>query len=109
MLNWLRPLVFGITGASIAGMVGGSIADNNIGAVVTCGLVGNGAMVVLIAVTYATTYAPVAVTASGFDEALGVELEAHVEALVASGGDERKIRSLVGLAVRFGRSGPHAR
>ncbi|MCU1453540.1 MAG: hypothetical protein JWN46_1686 [Acidimicrobiales bacterium] len=95
----------------IPGMIVSSIA-NNTGAGVTFGIIGAIAAVVLLAVTTVTTgrIPPTALSVgtpsptSSVDEADAEALEAKVAALVASGADEDQVRSLVGAAVRLGRS-----
>ena len=83
---------------SIAGMIAGSIADNN-GAAMTAGAIGAIAMMCLItanAVTRGTNQ-------GGAQDALAAELEARVTDLVGAGTDEPALRSIVRKAVRLGR------
>ena len=83
-LRVLRWAVIAICVVGIAGMIIGSIADNNNGVVVTFGLITAVSIIVL-------------------DEALAEEIEAHVQALVAAGADEVSVRDLVGKATRLHR------
>ena len=86
--------------AGIAGMIVGSLADNNNGAVVTAGLCTAVAAVVLLAVNAVTGGGSV----PGVDEAQAELVEQHVAALAADGADEAALRDLVRAAVKLGRS-----
>jgi hypothetical protein len=82
----------------IAGMIVTSITDHN-GAAITFGLITAAAVLCSMVAT--------AVAAGGEPTAnapLGEQLEARIAALVDAGADEEAVRSLVGEAVRFGRS-----
>jgi hypothetical protein len=100
-LTVLRIIVAVICVGGIVGMIVGSLADNNNGAVVTFGLVTAVSILVLMAFTYASRPAP----ARSVDEGLAERLEDQIQALVASGAAESEVRALVGDAVRFGRGG----
>ncbi len=90
----VRWLVVAVCIAGIAGMIVGSIADNN-GAALTFGVVTAVAVLVLVAVTAA---APRPVS-----DAEAERLEARIQQLVAAGADEVAVRDLVRDARRLGR------
>ena len=97
----LRIIVALACAGSIAGMIVGSIADNN-GAAMTAGIIGAIAMLCMItanAVTRGTNQ-------GGAQEALAAELEARVGELVRAGTDEVALRTVVSKAVRLGRGEP---
>ena len=115
----IRRLVLLVFVTGIAGMIVGSIADNN-GLAITFGLVTAAAAVGLILVT--SVAGPEAFgkakrgesTAPGADDpdgrSLGAQdeeaaaaLEARITDLVASGAEETQVRDLVRQAVAFGR------
>ena len=103
-LRVLRWAVIAICVVGIAGMIIGSIADNNNGVVVTFGLITAVSIIVLMAVaTTARSLEAKQAAAAGVDEALAQDIETNVQALVASGADEASVRDLVGKAVRLGR------
>ncbi|HTN80120.1 MAG TPA: hypothetical protein VMK16_10640 [Acidimicrobiales bacterium] len=103
-LRILRWAVIAICVVGIAGMIIGSIADNNNGVVVTFGLITAVSIIVLMAVaTTARSLEARQATAAELDEALAEEVETKVQALVAAGADEGAVRELVGRAVRLGR------
>ncbi len=91
--------------AGIAGMIVSSIADNN-GAALTAGLMTAVAVLCLIVATAVShdTGDPAADPPPTHD-VLGQALENEIQSLVDGGSDERQVRQLVGLAVRFGRTG----
>ena len=114
-----RGIAAAVFVTGIAGMIIGSIADNNNGAVVTFGLITVLAAVVLMSVAFTTrvlTEQQRAAAASGrpstsepgtpagFDEDAAASVEERVQALVAAGASEAAVRELVGDAVRLGRS-----
>ncbi len=104
-LRVLRWAVIAICVVGIAGMIIGSIADNNNGVVVTFGLITAVSIIVLMAVaTTARGLEARQSAAAEVDEALAEEIEAKVQALVTAGADEASVRDLVGKAVRLGRS-----
>jgi hypothetical protein len=71
---------------------------------VTFGLITAVSIIVLMAVaTTARSLEAKQTAAAAVDEALAEEIEAKVQALVASGADEGAVRDLVGRAVRMGR------
>ena len=86
--------------AGIAGMIVGSLADNNNGAVVTAGLCTAVAALVLLAVNAVTLGGSV----FGVDETEAELVEHQVAALAADGADEAALRDLVRAAVKLGRS-----
>lgn len=96
-LRVLRVVVAVICVGSIAGMIAGSIADNN-GAAMTAGIIGAIAMLCLITANTVTR----ATNQGGAQEALAAELEARVQELVNEGTDERALRAVVRKAVRLG-------
>jgi hypothetical protein len=103
-LRVLRWAVIAICVVGIAGMIIGSIADNNNGVVVTFGLITAVSIIVLMAVaTTARSLEAKQTAAAEVDEALAEEIEARVQALVAAGADEASVRDLVGKATRLHR------
>jgi hypothetical protein len=112
----IRRLVVAVFVIGIAGMIIGSIADDN-GVAVTFGLLSAAAAVGLILVTasapadaFVTDAPPVgaegggAIDTPGADaEAAGASIEEQVARLVDQGADEREVRELVRRAVAFGR------
>ncbi len=101
-LRVLRWAVIAICVVGIAGMIIGSIADNNNGVVVTFGLITAVSIIVLMAV--AATARSAENRRGEVDESLAAEVEDRVQAMVAAGADEAAVRDLVGRAVRLGRS-----
>lgn len=105
----VRRVVIVVFVGGIAGMIVGSIADNN-GAAITFGLITAVAALGLILVTSVTVDAPGQrastdrPAATTVDESAARSVEARVESLVAGGADEAVIRDLVRDAVRLGRS-----
>lgn len=93
----VRVVVFVVGGAGIAGMIVGSIVDNN-GVALTFGLVTAVAALCLIVAT------AVGSPRAGNDAAAGTEVEDRITALVAAGADESALRDLVSAAVRLGRA-----
>jgi len=103
-LRVLRWAVIAICVVGIAGMIIGSIADNNNGVVVTFGLITAVSIIVLMAVaTTARSLESRQASAAEIDEALAEEVESKVQALVDAGAEESAVRDLVGRAVRLGR------
>ena len=94
----VRRLVLVVFVGGIAGMIVGSIADNN-GTAITFGLVTAVAAVCLILVTSVTTRDD----SVAFDEARAQAMEARIRTLVAEGADEAQVRELVRDAVQLGR------
>ena len=83
----------------IASMIAASLADNNIGAVLTAGSISAIAAIVLLAVsTVATTQRSVE-----FDEADAEILETNIRRVVDAGANETNVRDLVRRAVELGR------
>jgi len=95
----VRSLVLVVFVGGIAGMIVGSIADNN-GTAITFGLVTAVAALCLV-LTTAVQHGPVV----HFDEHAAGELEARIGELVDAGADEQQVRDLVRDAVALGRSG----
>ena len=83
----------------IASMIAASLADNNIGAVLTAGSISAIAAIVLLAVsTVATTQRSVE-----FDEADAEILETNIRRIVDAGANETNVRDLVRRAIELGR------
>ena len=83
----------------IASMIAASLADNNIGAVLTAGSISAIAAIVLLAVsTVATTERSVE-----FDDADAEILETNIRRIVDAGANETNVRDLVRRAVELGR------
>jgi uncharacterized membrane protein (DUF485 family) len=83
----------------IASMIAASLADNNIGAVLTAGSISAIAAIVLLAVsTVATTQRSVE-----FDDADAEILETNIRRIVDAGATETSVRDLVRRAVELGR------
>ena len=83
----------------IASMIAASLADNNIGAVLTAGSISAIAAIVLLAVsTVATTQRSVE-----FDDADAEILETNIRRIVDAGANETNVRDLVRRAVDLGR------
>ncbi len=114
----IRRLVIAVFVIGIAGMIVGSIADDN-GVAVTFGLLTAAAAVGLILVTASApagafasassapggpTDTDVAGSRDVDPEQAGQAIEEQVTRLVAAGADEREVRELVRRAVAFGRA-----
>lgn len=95
----VRRLVLVVFVCGIAGMIVGSIADDNAVAV-TFGLLTAVAAICLMLVTSVTTRSESVV----FDESLAEEMEARIQLLVDDGSDEERLRALVRDAVLLGRT-----
>ena len=101
----MRRVVIAVFVVGIAGMIVGSIADNN-GTAITFGLLTAVAALGLVLVTSVAPPGSLAkdgAAAGHVDESLAADLEARIEALVADGADEEAVRRLVGRAVEMGR------
>jgi ABC-type Na+ efflux pump permease subunit len=97
--------VIGVCAIGIAGMIVGSVADNNALAL-TFGLITAAAVLCLMvatAVSPPATTAKAAATTPVFDEGQAARVEHLVSRLVAEGAREEAVRQLVGEAVRLGR------
>ena len=99
-VRWVRRIVIVVFLGGIAGMIVGSIADNN-GTAITFGLITAVAVLCLILVTAVTDAPPATPTAGG--EPTGEAVEARIQALVDAGADETEVRALVQQAIDFGR------
>lgn len=95
----VRRTVLVVFLGGIAGMVVGSVMDNN-GTAVTFGLVTAAAAVCLILGTALSTGQP----ADRFDDDLAQEVESRIVRLVEGGADEEDVRALVRDAVVLGRT-----
>jgi hypothetical protein len=100
----VRLVVLAICAAGIAGMVVGSVADDNAVALVF-GLVTAAAVACLIV---ATAVAGGAGVAGSPDEDQGRRVEELVAGLVGRGADEAEVRELVREAVQLGRGRPNS-
>lgn len=101
----VRWIVIGVCVMGIAGMIVGSVADNN-DVALTFGLITAAAVLCLMvatAVTPPSASSRSTTAAPAFDEAQAARVERLVDGLVAGGADESDIRRLVGEAVRLGR------
>ena len=96
-VRWVRRIVIVVFLGGIAGMIVGSIADNN-GTAITFGLITAVAVLCLILVTAVTNEA-----AAPTQPATGEALEGRIQALVDAGADETEVRGLVQDAIDFGR------
>lgn len=96
IIRWACAFVFV---ACIAGLIISSIAGNNAGWVLTIGMVGVAAAVILIVVSLVTSQQRVPV----FSEVRAEALEQRITELVAAGANEDEIRNLVRAAVDLGR------
>ena len=83
----------------IAGMIVASLADNNIEAVLSAGVITAMAALVLLAVSTVTTTRRTA----EFDEADAEILEHGIRRVVDSGAEESVVRDLVRRAITLGR------
>jgi len=96
----VRLIVIVVNVVGIAGMIVGSIADNN-GVAISFGLVTAVAALCLIVAT--ATGGPDAFRrAPAFDADTASDLEDRIGGLVEAGADETAVRDLVRLAVRLG-------
>jgi hypothetical protein len=100
----VRWVVISVCVAGIAGIVAGSIADNNAVAL-TFGLVTAAAVLCLMVAT-AVSPPTAATPTAAFDDAQASQVENLVGRLVADGAREDAVRQLVGEAVRLGRGSP---
>jgi hypothetical protein len=96
-------VVLAVCVAGIAGMIVGSIADNN-GAAMTAGLVAAVAVLCLMVATAVTGEGRVA--AESHVAVVADQLEDQVAQLVGEGADEAAVRTLVRTAVKLGRLQP---
>jgi hypothetical protein len=102
----VRRVVLGVFVLGIAGMIVGSIADNN-GTAITFGLITAVAALGLVLVTSVSPPGSLAKVGTHVsteaDERLAADLEDRIGALVADGAAEEAVRKLVGRAVELGR------
>lgn len=96
IIRWTCAIVFV---ACIAGLIISSIAGNNAGWVLTIGMVGVAAAIILIVVSLVTSQQRLPV----FSEIRAEALEQSITDLVAAGADETEVRNLVRAAVDLGR------
>jgi len=95
----VRAVVIAVCVVGIAGMIVGSIADNNALAM-TFGLV---AAVAALCLIVATAVLRAAVGAPADLDVAGADVESRVALLVQQGADEAVVRGLVKAAVQLGR------
>ena len=86
----------------IVTMIVTTVASNNMGVMITIGLVTAVAAIVLLAVSSAVQGKPFGGIA---DDIAAERVEQRVDQLVAGGADEEAVRSLVRDSVRLGRTG----
>lgn len=105
----IRRLVIVVFVTGIAGMIVGSVADNN-GVAITFGLITAAAALGLILVTsvappgsFSSRAAPHDRPPHTVDERIAADVEARIERLAAAGADETELRQLVQRAVELGR------
>jgi hypothetical protein len=102
----VRRVVLVVFVGGIAGMIVGSIRDNN-GMAMTFGLITAVAALALVLVTSVSPPGALAKRGTAapneVDERLAADLEERITALVADGADEESVRKLVGRAVDLGR------
>src|SRR3954447_23477128 len=99
----VRWVVIGVCVVGIAGMIVGSVADNN-DVALTFGLITAAAVLCLMVATAVTPPPSTAIAkTTAFDERQAARVEHLVDRLVAEGARENAIRELVGEAVRLGR------
>jgi len=101
----VRWVVIAVCVVGIAGMIVGSVADNN-DVALTFGLITAAAVLCLMVATAVSPPLASSMTATAtaaFDEAQAARVERLVDGLVAGGADESDVRRLVGEAVRLGR------
>jgi hypothetical protein len=102
----VRRIVLVVFVLGIAGMIVGSIADNN-GTAITFGLITAVAALGLVLVTSVSPPGSLAKSGAGAmtpeDEEVATDLEVRIEGLVARGADEDEVRRLVSRAVELGR------
>ncbi|MCX7620117.1 MAG: hypothetical protein N2037_04645 [Acidimicrobiales bacterium] len=106
-LRAVRVSVITISVAGIAGMIVGSLQDNN-GITISFGLVTAVAVVYLILLTSVVGSGPPSVTGTSSDgadsEQLAQDIERRIQALADAGCDELELRRLVTQAVELGRT-----
>jgi len=101
----VRWVVIGVCAGGIAGMIVGSVADNN-DVALTFGLITAAAVLCLMVATAVAPPSTAANPTHVFDEGQAARVEHLVERLVADGAREEAVRRLVGEAVRLGRGTP---
>ena len=97
--TWIRRACAGVFVCGIAGLIISSVAGNNVGVVVTVGMITAVAAIVLLAVSAVGHRQRI----DAFEEADAERLEGQVTALVDAGADEQAVRTLVRDAMRRGR------
>lgn len=106
----VRWVVIGVCVAGIAGMIVGSVADNN-DVALTFGLITAAAVLCLMVATAVTPPAATSMASktTAFDERQAALVEQLVERLVDDGAREDAVRELVGEAVRLGKGAAESR
>src|SRR5438270_2908018 len=99
----VRWVVIGVCVVGVAGIIGGSIADNNAVAL-TFGLITAVAVVCLMVATAVTGPSAMSTRPAAFDEEQAAHVESLVGRLIADGASEDAVRKLVGEAVRLGQT-----
>lgn len=101
----IRQVAVAVSVVGIAGIIYGSIADNN-GVAVTAGLVSAVGALVIILVTSVAGPERLRKHATPvvFDEEQAADVEARVGRLVAAGADEAEVRELVRAVLGVARS-----
>ena len=97
----VRIVVLVVCGVGIAGMIGGSIADNN-GFAMSAGVI---TAIAVLNVIVATAVARPPRPAEGEAEAAAAQVEEHVQGLMRQGVEEAALRDLARAAIRLGRAG----
>ncbi len=105
----VRRVVVAVCAVGIAGMIAGSVADDNEVAL-TFGLLTAAAVACLMVATAVGGGGAGTGVEGGFDEQQARKVEDLVGTLVAGGAEEARVRELVAEAVRLGRgAGPQPR
>ena len=97
----VRWVVIGVCIAGVAGMIVGSVADNN-DLALTFGLITAAAVLCLMVATAVSPPTGPVTDGARFDEGQAARVEHLVSGLVAEGAREDAVRQLVGEAVRLG-------
>ena len=98
----IRRVVVGVCVLGIAGMIVGSVADDN-GVALTFGLLTAGAVACLMVATAVAGPTQAGGRGPAVDEVQAARVERLVAQVVAAGAEEPLVRALVKAAVRLGR------
>ncbi|MCU1448233.1 MAG: hypothetical protein JWP02_403 [Acidimicrobiales bacterium] len=104
----VRWVVIAVCVVGIAGMIVGSVGDDNAVAL-TFGLVTAAAVACLMVATAVSPPATGSAVERVFDERQAARVEELIQRLVDGGAPEEEVRRLVGEAVRLGRDRPSGR